>query len=83
MTLPRKALLSDADRQTALSVIDDWKKIAEQKGVEATGAYLQLKAMTEARDLCKAQTTDVGDRLTALLGWLRDNHPRIYAKAPR
>lgn len=76
-------LLSDADRETAFWVIDQWKAIAERKHAEADGAYLQLKAMTEARDLCKQQATEAGERLIALRGWLRDNHPRIYRKVPQ
>lgn len=86
----RTKILGDADRETALSLIDAWADLAERKDTEASAAYLlanqhgeRLKDMTEARDLCKQQATEAGERLVALLGWLRDNHPRIYAKAPR
>jgi transcriptional regulator with XRE-family HTH domain len=39
----------------------------------------QLDAMTDARDLCKRQTQEVSDKLMDLLGWLRDEHPEVYA----
>ncbi len=80
---------TENNRETALKEIDSWADLAERKNEEASAAYAlareredQLKAMTEARDLCKSQTTTVSSRLLSLRTWLRDEHPDVYGAIP-
>lgn len=84
-----KSGLTDENRETAIWLADTWKAIADRKEEEARAAYAlaaeraeQLAAMTAARDHCKAQTAEVGERLTSLLAWLRESHPDAYVEAP-
>lgn len=61
--MPRE--LSEIDRATALGLIDEWKAHAETKDAEATEAYRRLNEMTAARDHCKRQATEAGERWVA------------------